>query len=449
MSTLVENVAKVTAAHAALKEAISAKGVSVPEGAKLTDMPALVDRIETDWVKPRDWPDIKAMLAADTEAFEGKLFILYELLTPGVQWQILSPHPARYAKIVVDDIEYTDTVTMAPDASKRYHVAKLYYTSKTLPRTASGFGGVPMSIIVVSETCTGIVPRWVSANGITLECGYTGWIYLHRPYWRAFEGFTLDKSDYPSKTAEHCEYHVQKYFSIIGAGGGCDELFRRASNIREFDVIFTTAITKANYMFDQCYSLAKVPDVLDLSQCTSAQLMFDQCRSLTKVPDVLDLSECVDCIKMFAECYSLAKVPDVLDLSKCINMSAMFSQCACLKSISLAEGSGQVAKNIDRMFQYCNSLETLTLPDGFGKVATTLANCFTKCTALKTITGNPNFKVSLDLSSCTQLTHDSLMVVINGLQIVTGQTLTLGTENLAKLTDDEKKVATDKGWTLA
>ena len=42
------------------------------------------------------------------------------------------------------------------------------------------------------------------------------------------------------------------------------------------------------------------------------------------------------------------------------------------------------------------------------------------------------------------------MVVINGLQTVTTtQKLTLGTENLAKLTDDEKKVATDKGWTLA
>lgn len=42
------------------------------------------------------------------------------------------------------------------------------------------------------------------------------------------------------------------------------------------------------------------------------------------------------------------------------------------------------------------------------------------------------------------------MVVINGLQTVTTKpTLTLGTTNLAKLTDEEKKVATDKGWTLA
>ena len=66
------------------------------------------------------------------------------------------------------------------------------------------------------------------------------------------------------------------------------------------------------------------------------------------------------------------------------------------------------------------------------------------------ITGNPKFKASLDLSPCGSLTHDSLIVVINGLQTVTEtQTLTLGLTNLEKLTEEEKQVAIDKGWTLA
>ena len=95
-------------------------------------------------------------------------------------------------------------------------------------------------------------------------------------------------------------------------------------------------------------------------------------------------------------------------------------------------------------------MESLHLPSGFGQKTTNLVNCFNNCTALKTITGNPNFKVSLNLSPCSKLTHDSIMVVINGLQTVTeAQTLTLGSENLAKLTDEEKQIATDKGWTLA
>ena len=54
------------------------------------------------------------------------------------------------------------------------------------------------------------------------------------------------------------------------------------------------------------------------------------------------------------------------------------------------------------------------------------------------------------MSACNNLTHDSIMVVINGLQTVTeAQTFTLGQKNLAKLTEADKKIATDKGWTLA
>ena len=42
------------------------------------------------------------------------------------------------------------------------------------------------------------------------------------------------------------------------------------------------------------------------------------------------------------------------------------------------------------------------------------------------------------------------MVVINGLQTVTtSQVLTLGATNLAKLSDEEKAIATSKGWTIA
>lgn len=46
MSTLMENVDKVVAAHAAIGEAIKAKGVAVPEGTKLSGMPPLIEQIQ-------------------------------------------------------------------------------------------------------------------------------------------------------------------------------------------------------------------------------------------------------------------------------------------------------------------------------------------------------------------------------------------------------------------
>jgi hypothetical protein len=60
----------------------------------------------------------------------------------------------------------------------------------------------------------------------------------------------------------------------------------------------------------------------------------------------------------------------------------------------------------------------------------------------------------LDLSTCTNLTHDSLMNVINKLYDIKGkgcknQALVLGTTNLAKLTSTEIEIATAKGWNVS
>ena len=59
-------------------------------------------------------------------------------------------------------------------------------------------------------------------------------------------------------------------------------------------------------------------------------------------------------------------------------------------------------------------------------------------------------KLDLILSNCPKLTHDSLMNVINEAADVTSspKTLTLGSTNLNKLTDEEKAIATNKGWIL-
>ena len=263
MSTLIENVSKVTAAHAALKEAIASKGVAVPEGTKLTDMPALVEQISTEPVPTSP----RAVFAYDSSP------------------SIVVP------KLVVVD------VTDATDLSYSFSYCSL--TSLTLP---AGFGQKAKTLSSCFNACTSLTP-------LSLPAGFG-----------------------------------QAAINIYGC--------------------------------------------------------FLGCRSLTQ--------------------------------------------------LAIPDGFGQNAEQIHLCFNGCTSLTSLSLPAGFGQKALNLSGCFTKCTALKTITGNPNFKISLSLSDSTELTHDSIMVVINGLQTVTStQTLTLGSTNLAKLTDAEKKIATDKGWTLA
>ena len=291
MSTLIENVSKVTAAHAALKEAIASKGVAVPEGTKLTDMPALVEQISTE------------------------------------------PVP-------------------------------------TNPRAA--FAGDNSTSLVVPKTLV---------------------------------------------------------------------------------VVDMTAVTNISYFFYNCTSLASLTLPEGFGQAaTNPRGCFSYCTSLTSLtlPEgfgqaAMNTDSCFD------HCTSLASLtlPEGFGQAA-TNLYGCFSSCTSLASLTLPEGFGQAAMLIPYCFQNCSALTSLHLPTGFGQNSTSNGNCFSNCKALTTITGNPNFKATVDISPCIKLTHDSLMVVINGLQTVTtAQTIKLGTTNLAKLTDEEKKVATDKGWTLA
>ena len=59
-------------------------------------------------------------------------------------------------------------------------------------------------------------------------------------------------------------------------------------------------------------------------------------------------------------------------------------------------------------------------------------------------------KVSFSISDATKFTESALVEILNNLATVEStQTLKMGSTNLAKLTDEEKAIATNKGWTLA
>lgn len=187
-----------------------------------------------------------------------------------------------------------------------------------------------------------------------------------------------------------------------------------------------------------------------------ASLTYDQSSTIV-VPKMLvvDMMSMTDLRYCFYSCSYLTSIvfPDGFG-KNAVNLGACFGSCASLTSLVLPDGFGENATSLTLgragCFYNCKALTTLHLPTGFGQNSTANGYCFSLCVSLETITGNPNFKATVDLSPCTNLTHDSLMVVINGLQTVTTtQTLSLGSTNLAKLTEAEKQIATNKGWTLA
>ena len=80
---------------------------------------------------------------------------------------------------------------------------------------------------------------------------------------------------------------------------------------------------------------------------------------------------------------------------------------------------------------------------------TSMSGMFSSCSSLKSIlmTG---MKVSFDISSSTKFDKSDLVTILNNLATLTSTaSLKMGATNLDKLTDDEKAIATNKGWTLA
>lgn len=129
-------------------------------------------------------------------------------------------------------------------------------------------------------------------------------------------------------------------------------------------------------------------------------------------------------------------------------MRQMFMQNANLKSLSIKNGNIPV-NSIIYLLHSCTKLTDLDLS------GVDLANCsgLTQWDyAAHNITNFVSFKnisTSIDFSTNSKLTHDSLLSIINNLSTVsTTQTLTIGSTNLAKLSSDEIVIATNKGWTV-
>ena len=113
------------------------------------------------------------------------------------------------------------------------------------------------------------------------------------------------------------------------------------------------------------------------------------------------------------------------------------------------------------MFSGCSSLTAI--PQFDTSSVTNMSSIFGS-TGLSNLTdfgGFKNLGMAKSLSSpssnflthASNLTHESLMNVINNLYDrksagYSNLTIDFGSTNLAKLTDEEKAIATNKGWTL-
>ena len=192
--------------------------------------------------------------------------------------------------------------------------------------------------------------------------------------------------------------------------------------------------------------------MFDTSSVTNTDTMFGDCSSLQSIP-LLDTSSVTYMNSMFWNCLNLQSIPQ-LDTSKVTNMDSMFHNCSSLTSIPQLDTSN--VTNMDSMFYACSNLQSIPLLDCSSVTTESAPLGWSNLSKLTDIGGFKDLKVNWSsnfLDRVPNATVESLMNVINNLYDLTanglsGKTLKFGTTNLNKLTDEQKAVATNKGWTL-
>lgn len=201
--------------------------------------------------------------------------------------------------------------------------------------------------------------------------------------------------------------------------------------------------------------------------------LFMYWYDIVEVPNFLNLSGITNVSNFFACCYSLRDFKYSGNFSATNSIAGLFQQCANLSGdISINAPNATIANSAFYLCKNINSVTFTTAPlTVYGQLflnATYLRSVYNLnlgetsevqyqpfyCSNLTNITFADGSIInnSTSFSACTKLTVDSILNILNILKDLTGSTsatLTLGAENLAKLTDEQKAIATNKNWVLA
>lgn len=177
-------------------------------------------------------------------------------------------------------------------------------------------------------------------------------------------------------------------------------------------------------IFDPKYSIAPVGDYQAAGMFYGATNMGDLKTWFENKGIVLDFSNAGRLNETFRKC-TASKLP-IIDLSNCTQVTLAFYDMPNLTELTMTNVRPDCT--FDRAFNYSHALTTLNISGTIGKNGLTFAhNKGISAESLRNV-----FNILEDKTSDTSTTW----------------TVTLGSHNLAKLTDEDKSIATSKGWQL-
>lgn len=203
------------------------------------------------------------------------------------------------------------------------------------------------------------------------------------------------------------------------------------------------------YAFSFCKNLLLVPKEIESSN-PNCSVYFANCNRLLFIDIPSSIIEAYNYLNgMFQGCTSLLWCKG-LKIRQGMGYDSFFSGDSNLIEVyGTSEGGGKYS----HMFDGCSSLKYIhDIVFDFQNCTSDshISSMFRNCSLLEEVRFKSNtLNLSFDVTSCKALSHDSLLSLINACSEVTEtKTLKLGSTNLAKLSEEEKQIATSKGWTL-
>lgn len=209
----------------------------------------------------------------------------------------------------------------------------------------------------------------------------------------------------------------------------------RTNVLNELCALISSSCERFSYMFATNKEITTIPE-FNTSNGTNFERMYY--NSSIQVIPLLDTKNGENFSYLCYGCSSLTSFPQI-NTGKGKNLNSMFLNCTPLTTIPELDFSS--ANDISSILISCRNVTTLGGFKNLGKAY--LTNVNTNYGAYR-----------LDLSSCSKLSYDSLINVINNLYDIASsgvqpQQLVLGATNLAKLTEEEISLAQVKGWNVS
>ena len=275
---------------------------------------------------------------------------------------------------------------------------------------ADGYSEVNVNVPIPQPT---LVTKSITANGTYNASGDNA---------DGYSSVTVNVSDDDDPIKEALDAMIPNWTCAFGVYNNnyiyYSNIMANAKTIKASWVVRSNEVTIMNRMFSNDYRITSIP-LFDTSNVVDMQFMFVGCYNLIDVP-LFNTSNVTNMYDMFDRCLSLTSIP-LFNTSNVTNMSYMFSECSSLTIVPALDMRN--VTNMSYMFQKCSKLEEIHM---YG------------------------MKVSFNIAASIKFTHEALVEILNNLATVnTTRTLTMGSTNLAKLTEEDKAIALNKGWTLA